>query len=1845
MKRISNHAFVFFLAVLLTAGIKLQAQSCNQVEILYTAPDCLNRDDHDPNSGAGGGKACKPIGVCVDNNYTYSSSVTGAGWTYSWSVTGPTAVTINPNTTSPTVNITWPQVGAYTLTLTATDPSGNVFTYCLTVNVQDKPVANFTFSPNNVCAGSIISFTNTTTYSGGVAYSWNFGDPASGSNNYSSLVNPTHVFNAAGTYTVTLIAYSFTTVGGNGGPAEPGAAIKTCCADTITKTVTITPGTLNIDCISTVCPGDTVKYTAVGCSSVTWLPVVGGTMIASTANTITIVWGNGTPQGQIQAQCPGGCIASVAVPIIPTTPVIVGNISPCNTSTSSYSLPVLPGTFYTWTLTNVTTSTNYNSLLTTFPDNNTVWVNWAVAPAGTYLLTINLENKHICCSSTGSLTINPSDKWTAYSDQTICAGLPNTASLSVFPAAGTFNWTILAPNAGASPLTGSGSTFNPSFANTGTYTVEVTETANTYCNSGLANPQQIKVTVVNTPAPGSINGPATVCLGSNYTYTMSSPAPSGYYYAWTITGGAGTFQPGSLTTVNGNSATIQWTTLPGQISVVLQRNSFPPCPSAAVTLNVAQATAGSISGTMNVCVDGTGTYSITGGTLPPGEVITWSIAPPNASLGTIISGQGTNSVTILWHGTTGAGPWGPVTINASSGCGNATPLNGVMVDPKFTFTIVKTGTDICTGGETLTVTGAPSGATYSWSPGGQTTPAITVTTPGTYAVTVVKGGCQFTKTYTVEDPFAIIPVSCNVGYCNGSNTNENLSVSIIKPGSGTFTYQWYSGTHPSGTAIGGATTANYTATAPGNYYVVVTYGTCSKYVSFNVKKVCCPDVNNPQITSVVRNSCNSYTFTGTTPNPTGATITWSFGDGNTATGASGVPITHVYATAGVYCVTFCVGPPSPNPTSCTGNCTATNVTVPIQAAFTYTLGCNGCLNVTNTSTVITSNPSFVTYFWNYGDGNTSTAQNPGPHCYSSAGTYNVSLTITYNDGSVSCSSTVNYSVTYTPLAISVNPSPVCTGVPSTFSIAGSPSFSIVTYTWNFGDGFTAYTPSSTHIYNAAGTGIPVTLTVTDALGNTCTANSTINVLAGIGPCTIQPGYICPGGAATLTAPTISGATYSWEYESTPGNFTPAPGTNTNITYTTTVPGFYRVVITGPNGCICTSNKAEVKAVTKPKAQIGAAPTTKLCGSGNVMLTSLNHLPGYTSDWYANGNYGSLLSSGMMYNATGIMATTVFNLILTNEYGCKDTCSLTVYVNPIPAQPVITFTPTLCEGVPITLTVTNYSNNITWNTGANTTSITVSVAGIYTATYTDPITGCSSSKNIKVNRRPPTDLFPHFCDTIPCTCRDENGNVTLYAPKPLIGAFASPYNIQWYLNNSPIGTGPTYAPAANGTYHIIVTDPITGCKDTSATYTIVVPKCDTCSCDESHWGDILLGEGEAPPAKAKGNPVRNADTKPGDKSNVPTGIKLECNKNHDLKCNQLYNIAATYVCKDSLCPAKVTYTLQPPVGLPVSGTVPASFLANQNGVYTLTLYGWCGDKICDSCVIDLTVKCEPECDCKGSKWGEKMYSVTGGGSKPFDCNKMYTVKCNQSVTVNGTYVCPDPNNCPANVTYTLQPPTGMPTSGTAPVTFTASQTGVYTVTLYGWCGPNKCDSCVVKFRTDCVPADTACCPYKIQVDAGKPDYTQQYNATVAAQNFTINGLAGVPLTEVRAEVLSYTITDNYNKECMKCVSLPYTWASILSAGTVSSVPPKITMYGSTVHPFNPSGTGVYQNPREVVWNNGSTFIINNGTQVGMNFILPPPPLIDCCELKGKICVKFTFRDKNCKECEVVSCFEFTIKAKK
>lgn len=68
---------------------------------------------------------------------------------------------------------------------------------------NEAPTADFTFSPNNICANESIKFTNTSSGTD-LTYSWNFGDGSP----VSILKDPTHTFNAVGggtkTFTVTL---------------------------------------------------------------------------------------------------------------------------------------------------------------------------------------------------------------------------------------------------------------------------------------------------------------------------------------------------------------------------------------------------------------------------------------------------------------------------------------------------------------------------------------------------------------------------------------------------------------------------------------------------------------------------------------------------------------------------------------------------------------------------------------------------------------------------------------------------------------------------------------------------------------------------------------------------------------------------------------------------------------------------------------------------------------------------------------------------------------------------------------------------------------------------------------------------------------------------------------------------------------------------------------------------------------------------------------------------------------------------------------------------------------------------------------------------------------------------------------------------------------------------------------------------------------------------------------------------------------------------------------------------------------------------------------------------------
>lgn len=94
--------------------------------------------------------------------------------------------------------------GNYTITHTVTDSDGLTLTKILAIVVpNDLPVANFSFAVNlGDITGQTIDFTDSSTDTDGtiVAWDWDFGDGSA----HSALQNPTHVYAAPGTYTVTL---------------------------------------------------------------------------------------------------------------------------------------------------------------------------------------------------------------------------------------------------------------------------------------------------------------------------------------------------------------------------------------------------------------------------------------------------------------------------------------------------------------------------------------------------------------------------------------------------------------------------------------------------------------------------------------------------------------------------------------------------------------------------------------------------------------------------------------------------------------------------------------------------------------------------------------------------------------------------------------------------------------------------------------------------------------------------------------------------------------------------------------------------------------------------------------------------------------------------------------------------------------------------------------------------------------------------------------------------------------------------------------------------------------------------------------------------------------------------------------------------------------------------------------------------------------------------------------------------------------------------------------------------------------------------------------------------------
>ena len=181
---------------------------------------------------------------------------------------------------------------------------------------------------------------------------------------------------------------------------------------------------------------------------------------------------------------------------------------------------------------------------------------------------------------------------------------------------------------------------------------------------------------------------------------------------------------------------------------------------------------------------------------------------------------------------------------------------------------------------------------------------------------------------------------------------------------------------------------SHTYAVPGNYNVCLTAddGNCQGTTCQTVTVGCA--VPSP-----------GFTFSGTGltvgfTNTTLGTVTsqlWDFGDGNTDTGVQPM---HTYAAAGSYTVCLTTA----NVCGTDSICGTVIVCDPMAAAFSQVA------NLLQVDFTDGSTGAVTAWSWDFGDGNTSTMQNP-THTYAAAGTYNACLTTTDNCGTdSSCSS-------------------------------------------------------------------------------------------------------------------------------------------------------------------------------------------------------------------------------------------------------------------------------------------------------------------------------------------------------------------------------------------------------------------------------------------------------------------------------------------------------------------------------------------------------------------------------------------------------------------------------------------------------------------------------------------------------------------------------------------------------------------------------------------------------------------------------------------------------------------------
>jgi len=312
----------------------------------------------------------------------------------------------------------------------------------------------------------------------------------------------------------------------------------------------------------------------------------------------------------------------------------------------------------------------------------------------------------------------------------------------------------------------------------------------------------------------------------------------------------------------------------------------------------------------------------------------------------------------------------------------------------------------------------------------------------------------------------------------------------------------------------------------------------------------------------------------------------------------------------------------------------------ISTGFTSTLT-NGC--APHQVDFISSSENATTWLWDFGDGNTSTLENPS-HTYNLSGNYDVMLIATSVTGN--CSDTVlftNYIQVSSPVSdFTLTSVASCAPMVANFF---DNSVDAISWNWDFGDGAYSTLQNPLHVYTTPGY-FDVALTVFDANGcsNSKMVTSAVFVPGPIADFITSPTALCDSGVIQFTDLSIGASTWSWIF----GDGSSSAVQNPNHAYTSFGAYSVALIVEDTMGCVTSLVLDSLISIYEtPQAEFTMLDSIG-CISFSPIIT--NSSAGHDNEFWDMGDGNQFTSLPVPYNYS-----TAGNYTITLTTSVANTC--------------------------------------------------------------------------------------------------------------------------------------------------------------------------------------------------------------------------------------------------------------------------------------------------------------------------------------------------------------------------------------------------------------------------------------------------------------------------------------------------------------------------------------------------------------------------------------------------------------